>query len=126
MVDYYISAVAFDQAADSSHAREMLERHPSATAKLVLSSQSDSEEDYQARIEWAESREGRLLLAKASRETVHALPEDLDSERRNEALRFSRQTLEDLRLEAAEGDSDAVWIVEQLDATPVWEPKGHN
>lgn len=129
MIDYYISAVAFHQEADSNDAREMLEQHPSATARLVLrstslSKEAVSDEDIQASIEWAESREGRLLLAKASRETVHALPEDMESERRNEALRFSQETLEELRSDAANGDPDAIWIVEQLDATPVWRPKG--
>jgi|GEM_PF-2722160 len=116
MIEYYQSAIWLNEAADSSKAAAMLLAHPSASARAAVTFRNPD-------FKW-DTKEGMLLQAQVARESVRH-PKASDSSYRS-TVKYNIELLHKLRMNAAEGDADSQWVIEQLATTPVWrEPAIH-
>lgn len=109
MAYYTTSQFAYDKT-DSVRAAQMLSQHPSALAKWSLTMQ------FKKDLNWY-SKEVMLLRALISRENL--LQPNLTDEYVNRITDYNNQFVASIREKAEQGEEDAIWVVEQLDATPI-------
>jgi len=100
--------------ADSSLAADFLKKHPSALAAWTLKS-------IRGKGLTMDSLDTQLLFARLARENLRH-PQMKDEHYDQVSARYAVH-LAEVRKSATNGDPDAIWIVEQLDATPVWRPE---
>ena len=112
MGDYFHTAIYLGNEADSTEAAEMLKDHPSASARWTFAARTQG-------FDWT-SKESQLLMAEVARENLrYPKMRDADYRRISES---NRARLEQIRLQAENGDPDAEWVLEQLSLRPVWHP----